>query len=209
MRFGSFALAAMPLAAFALTTGCGAANFVLSGRPVAVVQAELRLPKGTRVAVTPLTLYGYSKENRKSAGDKTYAACLASMLKAGFHVVERSLVEKAVEEYAKNKRFNRTPGAQGTVYQESDDEEAQAIIDLIDVGRTLNARLVSAGSMQLTAGLLSSSVEVRLRVTDVTTGEMVANCEASGSPSVLDSCAESMAQQLSVRMVGVPSLNVR
>ncbi|MBI4349732.1 MAG: hypothetical protein HY553_23045 [Elusimicrobia bacterium] len=209
MRWLSFSLAALPLGAFAFTTGCGAANYVLGGRPEAVVQADLKLPKGTRVAVIPLTLYGYTKENRRSVGDKTYAACLASMLKAGFHVVERSLVEKAVDEYSKNKRFDKTPGAQGAVYQQSDDEEDQAIIDLVDVGRTLNARLVSAGSMQLTTSLLSSSVEVRLRVTDVTTGEMVANCEAAGSPNVLETCAESMAQQLSVRMIGVPSLNLR
>ncbi len=199
-------LAAAPLLAFVATTGCMLSN-LLPNRPQAVVQSDLKLPRGARIAVIPPTLYGYTKEARQSVSNNAYAAMLASMLRAGFHVIERSLVEKAVEDYAKNKTFNKTPGAQGAVYQESDEEEVK-VIDLVEVGRQLNARLVTAGSMQTTSGFLSSSVEVRLRVTDVTTGEMVSNCEASGSPSVLESCAESMSQQLSVRMVGVPTLNV-
>ncbi|MBI5201123.1 MAG: hypothetical protein HY925_06025 [Elusimicrobia bacterium] len=203
----SGALLALPLLAFVSTTGC-MLNYVLPNRPTAVVQPDLKLPKGSRVAVIPPTLYGYAKEARQSVSNNAYTAMMASMLKAGFHVVERSLVEKAVEEYAKNKSFIKTPGAQGAVYQESSDEEEVKIIDLVEVGRQLNARLVTAGSMQTTSGFLSSSVEVRLRVTDVTTGEMVSHCEASGAPSTLDSCAESMSQQLSVRMVGVPTLNL-
>jgi hypothetical protein len=202
------AVAALPLACVAVMTGCGGFDFIIGGRPEAVIQNDLRLPRGTRVAVIPLTLYGYEKEKRPSVSNAAYATQLAAMLKAGFHVVERTLVEKAVDEYAKSKRFDKVAGAQGAVYQE-EGEEQEKIIDLVEIGRTLNVRLITAGSMQFKPGFLSSAVEARLRVTDVTTGEMVSNCESAGSIGVLDDCATSMAQQLSVRMSGPPVLGIR
>lgn len=194
--------------------GCGGfklGGFKLGGLPEAVVQENVSLPRGTRVAVVPITLYGYSKEQRRSVENAAYASAVAQLLKAGFRVVERSLVDKAVDEYVRTKRYGKVPGAQGAVYQAEGegDQEDEKLIDLVEIGRTLNVRLVAAGSIQLTSGFMSSKVEVRLRATDVVNGEMVSHCETSGSPKVIEACAESMSQQLSIRMVGGLSLGSR
>lgn len=196
----------LALGAAAALAGCG--GYVLGGRPQAVVQDSVSLPRGARVAVVPMTLYGYAKEQRRSVENSAYSSVQAALLKAGFRVVERSLVDKAVEDYVRTKKFDKMPGPQGAVYQEEGEEE-ERVIDLVDIGRTLNTRLVAAGSLQLTSGLMSSKVEVRLRATDVVNGEMVSHCETSGSPSVVEACADSMSQQLSVRMVGAPALGAR
>lgn len=191
--------------------GCGGfklGGFKLGGLPEAVVQENVSLPKGTRVAVVPITLYGYAKDQRRSAENAAYASTVAQLLKAGFRVIERSLVDKAVDEYVRTKRYGKVPGAQGAVYQTEGegDQEDEKLIDLVEIGRTLNVRLVAAGSIQMTSGFMSSKVEVRLRATDVVNGEMVSHCETSGSPKVIESCAEAMSQQLSIRMVGGLSL---
>ena len=172
----------------------------MSAKHQSVVLPDLRLPHGTRVAVVPLNLYGYAKEQKMAAADAAYSNVMAAMLKAGFHVVERSLVEKAVQDFAHNKQFTKTAGVQGAVYQEEATDE-ERVIDLVEIGRTLNVRLIAAGSMQLEATMMESRVEARLRVTDVTTGEMISHCEGGGNPKVMDQCATSMATELATHVL--------
>ena len=183
-----------------LGVGCG--GFALSSKQQSVVQPDLRLPRGTRIAVVPLTLYGYGKDQRLAASNNAYSGVVSALLRAGFHVVERTLVEKAVQDYAHGKEYNKTVGAQGAVYQDTGPNEEEKVVDLVDIGRTLNARLVAAGSMELTSGMLESRVEARLRVTDVTNGEMVSHCEGGGNPKVMEACANAMATELSAHILG-------
>lgn len=191
--------------AAALCAGCG--GYVMRSQQQSVVLPDLRLPRGTRVALVPLTLYGYGRDQRLAADSSSYSSVTSALLKAGFHVVERSLIEKAVDDYVHHKSFDKTAGAQGGVYQDAaQGEEGEKIIDLVEIGKTLNVRLIAAGSMSLESGMMESRVEARLRVTDVTTGEMVSHCEGGGNPKVMDNCATAMANELSAHVLGLPTM---
>ena len=177
----------------------------MSAKHESVVLADLRLPRGARVAVVPINLYGYGKDQTKATGDAAYTSVMAALLKAGFHVVERTLVEKAVQDFAHGKQYTKAAGAQGAVYQdEATDEEK--VVDLVEIGRTLNVRLIAAGSLQLESTMMELRVEARLRVTDVTSGEMISHCEGGGNPKVMGQCATAMANELSAHVLALPSL---
>ncbi|MBI4422509.1 MAG: hypothetical protein HY554_02210 [Elusimicrobia bacterium] len=189
----------LPVAALAAALGCG--GFSLLSKQQAIVQPDLRLPRGTRIAVFPLTLYAYPKEERQAVSSAAYSGLTSALLKAGFRVLDRSLVDKAIDEYSRTKTFNKVAGPQGAVFQE-DGEEVEKVIDVVDVGKTLASRLVAAGSIQLAGGWLASTVEVRVRITDVASGEMVSHCEASGPPSVIQGCADALSAELAAHMTG-------